>query len=66
MITLLRLLRIRQIKIKWQLALWQYADKQLMELINNPEQIKEKIEKDFIGAAAEIIHNERKFDTNQK
>ncbi len=62
MFTLLRLFRIWKLKIKWELALWQYADRQLMEVINNPEQIKEKIEKVFIGTVAEILHNEHKRD----
>lgn len=39
MITLLRYIRLQQLKIKWKLAIWQFIDKQAMELIKNPEEL---------------------------
>ncbi len=56
MITLLRMVRLWQLKTKWQLALWQFVDKQAMELIKNPEDLEKK----FMEAFAKIIH-----ETNQ-
>lgn len=52
MITLLRLIRLWKIKIKWELAVWQFIDKQAAELIKNPE----NIEKKFIDSFAKLIH----------
>lgn len=43
MITLFRKIRLWQLRTKWQLALWQFADKQLMEIIKNPKEIEKKI-----------------------
>ena len=54
MITLFRWILLKQKKIKWELALWQFIDKQASELLKNPEEIEKK----FISALAEIIHNE--------
>ena len=54
MITLIRAIRLLQLKIKWRLALWQFVDKQEKELLKNPEEIEKK----FVSALAEIIHNE--------
>ena len=54
MITLFRWILLKQKKIKWELALWQFIDKQASELLKNPEEI----EKEFVSALAEIIHNE--------
>ena len=54
MITLFRWILLKQKKIKWELALWQFIDKQASELIKNPEEIEKK----FVSALAEIIHNE--------
>ena len=45
---------IKTEKIKWELALWQLIDKQASELLKNPEEIEKK----FVSALAEIIHNE--------
>ena len=55
MITLFRWIILQQKKIKWELALWQFIDKQATELLKNPEEIEKK----FISALAEIIHNEQ-------
>ena len=54
MITLIRWIILQQKKIKWELALWQFIDQQASELLKNPEEIEKK----FVSALAEIIHNE--------
>ena len=54
MITLFRWYLLKAKKIKWELALWQFIDKQATELLKNPEEIEKK----FVSALAEIIHNE--------
>ena len=59
MITLFRWILLKQKKIKWELALWQLIDKQASELLKNPEEIEKK----FVSALAEIIHNEGKKDS---
>ena len=53
MITLFRMIRLFQLKVKWQLALYQFIDKQLMEIIKDPESIEKKI----MPYLAETIHN---------
>lgn len=42
MITLFRMIRLWQLKVKWQLALWQFIDKQAPELINDLEKTEKK------------------------
>ena len=54
MITLFRAIRLWKLKTKWQLAIWQFVDQQATELLKNPEEIEKK----FVSALAEIIHNE--------
>ena len=54
MITLFRWILLKQKKIKWELALWQFVDQQAKELLKDPEEIEKK----FVSALAEIIHNE--------
>ena len=54
MITLFRCILLKQKKIKWELALWQFIDQQAKELLKNPEEIEKKL----VSALAEIIHNE--------
>ena len=54
MITLFRWILLKQKKIKWELALWQFIDQQAKELLKNPEEIEKK----FVSALADIIHNE--------
>ena len=54
MITLFRWILLKQKKIKWELALWQFVDQQAKELLKNPEEIEKK----FVSALAEIIHDE--------
>lgn len=53
MITLFRMIRLWQIRTKWKLALWQYADKQLMTIVKNPEEIEKKI----MPYLVEVIHS---------
>ena len=59
MITLFRAIRLWQLRTKWRLAMYQLIDKQAKELLNNPEEIEKK----FISALVEIIHNEGKKDS---
>ena len=54
MITLVRWYIMKTKEIKYRLALWQFIDKQAKELLKNPEEIEKK----FVSALAEIIHNE--------
>ncbi len=56
MITLFRWVLLKQKEIKWKLAFWQLADKRLMEIAKNPEEMEKKI----IPYLAELIHNEAK------
>ena len=59
MITLFRMIRLWQLRTKWRLAFWQFVDKQASELLKNPEEIEKK----FVSALAEIIHNENNKET---
>ena len=52
MITLLRTIRCWQLRTKWNLAIWQFIDKQAMELIKNPEELEKK----FVDSLAKLIH----------
>ena len=52
MITLFRTIRLWQIKTKWELALWQFIDKQAMELIKNPKELEKK----FVDSLTKLIH----------
>ena len=54
MITLIRAIRLWQLRTKYRLALWQFVDQQTKELLKNPEEIEKK----FVSTLAEIIHNE--------
>lgn len=61
MITLFRMVRLWQLKTKWQLAFWQFVNKQAMELNKNPEELEEK----FVDSFAKLIHevNKTKSET---
>ena len=59
MITLFRSIRLWQLRTKWRLAVRQFVDQQAKELLKNPEEIEKK----FVSALAEIIHNEEKKDS---
>ena len=52
MITLFRMIGLWQLRIKWELALWQFIDKQAMELIKNPEELEKK----FMDSIVKLIH----------
>lgn len=56
MITFIKWIRLWQLKTKWKFALWQFIDKQMMELIKSPEELEKK----FVDSLAKIIH-----ETNQ-
>ncbi len=56
MITLFRKIRLWQLRTKWQLAMWQFIDKQFMDIIKHPEEIEKKI----MPYLADLIHNETK------
>ncbi len=58
MITLYRKIKLWILKTKWKLALWQFLDKQIMELIKDPE----KLEKKFMSYLTELIHKANKAD----
>lgn len=59
MITLFRMVRLFQLKIKWKLAFWQFVNKQAMELIKNPDELEKKI----MDSLAQIIHEANKTNT---
>lgn len=52
MITLFRMVRLWQMRTKWKLAIWQFVDKQAMEIIKNPEELEKK----FMDSFAKLIH----------
>lgn len=58
MITLIRMIRLWQLRVKWQLAVMQFIDKQANELMKHPE----NIEKKFIPYMVEIIHKAAEFE----
>lgn len=43
MITLYRLIRLYQLKVKYRLAFWQFVDSQIKDLIENPEALEKKL-----------------------
>ncbi|MCM1325113.1 MAG: hypothetical protein NC094_10290 [Bacteroidales bacterium] len=49
MITLLRWVLLKQKEIKWKLAFWQFVDKQITELIKNPEDFEKKVMEALAG-----------------
>lgn len=55
MITLIRMIRLWQLRTKWKLAFWQFINKQATELIKNPEELEKKI----LPYLVEVIHNSR-------
>ena len=58
MITLYRTLKLWQLRTKWKLAMWQFIDQQATELLKNPEEIEKK----FVSALAQIIHDSNQTD----
>ena len=53
MITLFRYIRLKQLEIKWKLAVMHELDKQLMTIVKNPEEIEKKV----MPFLAELIVN---------
>lgn len=53
MITLFRMMVLKYKKTKWELALWQFLDKELTAIAKNPEEIEKKI----MPFLAELVHN---------
>ena len=43
MITLFRMAVLKYKKVKWELALWQFLDKELTIIAKNPEEIEKKL-----------------------
>ena len=58
MITLLRMIRLWQLKVKWQLAIMQELDKQLMTIVKNPEVIEKKL----LPFIVETVHKAVEFE----
>ena len=56
MITLFRKIRLWQIRTKWQFTIWQFIDKQAMELIKNPKELEKK----FVDSLVKLIHESNK------
>lgn len=53
MITLFRLFRLWQLKIKWKMAIMQFINSELTKIAKNPEEIEKKI----LPYLSELIHN---------
>ena len=53
MITLYRMIKLFQLKVKWKFEIYQFLDKQLGDIIKDPESIEKKI----MPYLAEVIHN---------
>ena len=61
MITLFRMIRLWQLRTKWKLAIYQFIDQQATELLKNPEEIEKK----FVSALAQIIHDSNQTNTKK-
>lgn len=53
MITLFRMIRLWQLKVKWKLAVMQFINSELTKIAKNPEEIEKKI----LPYLSELIHN---------
>ena len=62
MITLYRMFKLWSLKTKQQLALYQFLDKQLMDVIKDPEAIQKKV----MPYLAEAIHSTTQNGTGNK
>lgn len=62
MITLFRWFLYKTKEVKWKFAFWQFADKELTELIKSPE----VLEKKFITEIAKLIHEDNKLNETGK
>ena len=58
MITLYRKIKLWILKTKWELALWQFIDKQIVEIIEDPEELAKK----FMPYLTELIHKANDTD----
>lgn len=47
MITLIRMVRLWQLRTKWSFAFWQFVDKQATDLMKNPEEFEKKFITEF-------------------
>ncbi|MEY8338485.1 hypothetical protein AALB16_10760 [Lachnospiraceae bacterium 62-35] len=43
MITMIRWILMKQKKIKWKSAFWQFFDKQMTELLKNPDELETRL-----------------------
>lgn len=59
MITLFRYFLYKSKKTKWELALWQFIDKQIVEIIEDPEELAKK----FMPYLTELIHKTNNTDS---
>ncbi len=59
MITLFRKIRLWQLRTKWQLAMWQFIDQQLTEIIKHPEEIEKKIMPYLAELISKSVENEK-------
>lgn len=58
MITLFRYIFYKMKEIKYKFIFWQFVDKELTELIKNPEELEKK----FITEIAKLIHENNKLN----
>lgn len=58
MITLFRWLFYKMKEIKWKFIFWQFVDKELTELVKNPEELEKK----FIAEIAKLIHENNELN----
>ena len=54
MITLIRMIRLWQLKVKWKLAIMSELDRQLMTIVKNPDVVEKKI----LPYIAKLVHDE--------
>lgn len=53
MLTFVRWILLKQKEVKWKLAIWRFADQQLMNILKHPEETEKKL----INLLSEAIHN---------
>lgn len=58
MITLFRYIFYKMKEIKYKFIFWQFVDKELTELVKNPEELEKK----FIEEFAKLIHEDNKLN----
>lgn len=58
MITLFRYIFYKMKEIKYKFIFWQFVDKELTELVKNPEELEKK----FITEIAKLIHENNKLN----